>query len=236
MIKRIGERVILIGVAHVLPESREEVIEVIEEEKPDIVGVELCRKRYLQLTSPSQEKSSGIPLSTTGILAKILRYFQKKIGERTGMLPGEEMLTAIQEARKVGADIQLIDRDINLTLQRLLNKMSLWEKIKILGQVVLFPLLHSSEDIKLQDITKEEVVEKLLAETKKFSNTIYTVLIEERDQFMAEQITNTLKSGTGKIVCVVGAGHIKGLSKEMEKRFEEGILEPWESYHLEWEV
>lgn len=235
MIKRIGNRVILVGVAHVLPESREEVIQTIREEEPDIVGVELCRKRYLQLTSESQEKNSGITLSRTAILAKILRFLQEKIGERTGMLPGEEMKAAIDEARKMGADVQLIDRDINLTLQRLLNKMTLMEKIKILGEVLLSPLKFS-EDIRLEDLTKEEIIEELLSEIESLSKTTYNVLIKERDQFMADRITNTLRSGTEKIVCVVGAGHIPGLSEELEDRFEEGILEPWDSYQLEWSL
>lgn len=235
MIKRIGDRVVLVGVAHVLPDSREEVIEVIEEEKPDMVGVELCQDRYVRLTSKSQDKSSGIPLSRTAILAKILNFLQEKIGERTGMLPGEEMLAAIEEARKVGADVQLVDRNINLTLQRLLDKMTLLEKIKILGEIVFLPF-QFSEDIKLEDITNEEVVEKLLLGIKSFSKTTYKVLIEERDQFMADQITKTLRSGTGKMVCVVGAGHIPGLTQELEKRFEKGILSSWENYHLEWGI
>ncbi len=235
MIKRIGNRVILVGVAHVLPQSREEVIRVIEEEKPEIVGVELCRKRYLQLTSESEEEGSRIPLSKTAILAKILKFLQEKVGEQTGMLPGQEMLAAIEEARKVGADVQLVDRDINLTLQRLLDEMSLLEKIKILGEVLLFPF-QFSEDIRLEDLTNEEVIENLLSQMKSLSKTTFRVLIEERDQYMADKITNSLRAGTGKIVCVVGAGHIPGLSKELEERFEDGILEPWDSYHLEWGV
>lgn len=97
MIKEFGDRLILVGVAHVLPESKTKVRKVISEEDPEIVGVELCPKRYIQLTSESgggEETRMGF--SREALLAKILNYFQEEIGKETGMMPGEEMLTAIR--------------------------------------------------------------------------------------------------------------------------------------------
>jgi pheromone shutdown protein TraB len=38
-----GKKVIIVGTVHISKESVEEVREVIESEKPDVVGVELCQ-------------------------------------------------------------------------------------------------------------------------------------------------------------------------------------------------
>ena len=48
----------------------------------------------------------------------LLAYVQKKIGDDMGVKPGAEMLSAIEEAEASGARVALIDRDIQVTLQR----------------------------------------------------------------------------------------------------------------------
>ncbi len=211
MLRKIGDRLVLVGVAHVFPESMREVQDVIINEGPDIVGVELCRGRYLELTSDTPEKGISLSnLSMEAIFAKIIRSFQEKIGQQTGMLPGEEMLTAIELGQEIGAEVRLIDRDINITLQRLLDSLSFWEKCRIVLEVLLFPIL-SSEEIRYEDLNDEEVIEELISTLREFSEGAYRVLIEERNEFMARQIIHMLSAGNEKAVCVVGAGHISGL-------------------------
>lgn len=234
MIRKIGDRLTLVGVAHILPESMEEVREVISEGEPEVVGVELCRGRYFQLTT-DLEAEEGIRslFSRVGLLARILRFFQEKMGQRTGMFPGEEMLTAVQEAQETGASVALIDRDINLTLRRLIDRMGFWEKLRILSEV-LFSFLWTGRKIEFEDLTEEEVVEELISTLKDSSRTAYDVLIKERNEYMADRITDLLGSRGGKILCVVGAGHIPGLTEELESRLEGEVFEPWGSFQLEW--
>lgn len=236
MIRRIGNRLILIGVAHVLPQSIEEVKNRIKKEKPNVVGVELCRSRYLSLTTKGRKSGEmSVGSSRVSLLAKILGYFQEKMGQQTGVFPGEEMLTAIQGAQSIGSEVKLIDREINFTFQRLMAKMSFWEKLKILSEV-LFSFLWFRKDFDLEDLTEEEVVEELLSTFEDLSETAYEVLIEERNEYMADKITDLLRSRSGKILCVVGAGHVPGLSEKLESRFENGTFEPWKSYQTEWEI
>lgn len=235
MIREIGDRLVLIGVAHILPKSREEVIESIGENEPEVVGVELCPARYFELTKKSGGGEVEMGTSGTSLLGKILKYFQEKIGEQTGMLPGEEMLTAVQKARETGAEIKLIDRDINFTLQRLLNEMSFWEKSKIfLG--MLFSFLPGGGKFDLEDLTEEEVVEELISSFKEISESAYEVLIEERNEYMANQIVETLRSRGGKFLCVVGAGHIPGLAEKLQSRLKGESPSPWDNYRLEWKI
>ncbi|MCS7145023.1 MAG: TraB/GumN family protein, partial [Archaeoglobaceae archaeon] len=117
------KKLIIVGTAHVSQKSIEAVEKVIEEEKPDAVAVEICERRYKALVGERED------LNVWEILKKgefflilfqlILGYFQRKIGEKMKVRPGEEMLAAIQKAREIGADVIFIDRDVKITLKRL---------------------------------------------------------------------------------------------------------------------
>jgi len=218
MIRRLGDRLILIGVAHILPKSKTEVEKLILEEEPEIVGVELCYRRYISLVSDRKPEDGGtIKLSRTAILAGFLKIIQDKIGEETGMLPGEEMLSAIKSAKEMDAKVELIDRNINLTLQRLLDRTSILDKLKILFSV-LFSFFKLGDELKLEDLTEEKLVKELVSSFRDFSEPMYEVLIEERDHYMADRIFDLIQKSSGKIVCVVGAGHVPGLANELESR------------------
>ncbi|ADB57442.1 TraB/GumN family protein [Archaeoglobus profundus] len=200
--------VYIVGTAHVLRESVEKVHKVIEEVNPDAVAVELCPRRYNALINNVQSislsdvlKSGNISLA---LLQIVLAYFQRKIGEETGVRPGEEMLTAIKKARELGADVLLIDRDIGITFQRLWQKMSFFEKLKF-GWNILKGLF-SKEDV--EDVASN--VDSLIEEFRKISPKAGEVLIDERDAYMAYNIIR-VSERYNKIVVVVGAGHKKGI-------------------------
>ncbi len=121
-------RIILVGTAHVSDRSVAEVNEVIEREKPDIVAVELCKGRYQALKGEEEVKAVNIKELLSGskfyyfLVQLLLAYVQKKIGTDQGTKPGTEMLSAIEKAEKTGARVALIDRDIQVTLERFWNK------------------------------------------------------------------------------------------------------------------
>lgn len=218
MFRKIGDRLVLVGVAHVFPESMREVESAIIEENPDTVGVELCRGRYLELTSESRQGGLSLrDFSMEAIFAKLMRSLQERIGRQTGMLPGEEMLTAINLAQTTGAEVRLIDQDIDITLQRLLNSLSFLDKSKIFLEILLFPIL-GTEEIRYEDLNDEEVIEELISTFRDFSEDAYRVLVEERNEYMARQIIHMLSSGDEKAVCVVGAGHVSGLEDILKSR------------------
>ena len=163
--------ILLIGTAHVSKESADLVAETIEAEKPETVCIELCQSRYQSITQKSlwqntdlikviREKKAALLLSNL-----VLASFQKKIGLRLGIRPGEEMIRAIQAAKKVGAHIHLADRDIRTTLSRTWRYMGLWTKLKLPFQFVMS--LGELNDIKEEDIEQmkdKDVLETLLSE------------------------------------------------------------------------
>ncbi len=211
------KKVILVGTAHVSRESAQEVGQIIEEEKPDTVCIELCQARYQSMRQKElwqetdiikviKEKKSFLLLSNL-----LLASFQKRIAKKFDIIPGAEMIKAIETAEAVGAEIYLADRDIRTTLARTWRAMGLWSKIKLMFQMILS--LAEVEDIKEEDIEKmkqQDVLESLLAEVGKSLPILKDILIDERDQYLAEKIKNAPGQ---KIVAVVGAGHVQGIKK-----------------------
>ncbi len=234
MLRKLDDRLLLIGVAHVLPKSAVEVKEIIVGEKPDVVAVELCPARYLALTQdlkrPSMLESVRAGGIRLGLLNSLLYLLQNRFSHQTGMPAGEEMLVAIRHAREIGARVELIDRDINITMQRLINRMSWRERVKLFVGLLL-GLLPFGNRVELERLTDDQIVAYLLQELKRTSPTSYQVLIGERDAYMASRVAMLLSASTGKVACVVGAGHVPGIYERLSK----GLSGSWRT-SVEYEV
>jgi len=211
------KEIILLGTAHVSKESVRLVTDVIEAEKPDTVCVELCESRYQSIRQKDKwldkdiikvikEKKSFLLLSNL-----LLASFQKRIAEKFDVKPGEEMIKAIEVGESSGAGIHLADRSIRITLAKTWRVMGLWDKIKLLFQLVLS--MGKIDEISEADIEKmkqEDVLQTLLADVEKSLPVLKDILIDERDQYL----TYKIRTAPGnKIVAVVGAGHVPGIKK-----------------------
>ncbi len=211
----------LIGTAHVSQESVDLVKQVIEEEKPETVCVELCPSRYQSLTQKKlwqdtnlikviREKKSFLLLANL-----MLASFQKKIGKKLGIKPGQEILQAIESAEAAGAQVHLADRDIRTTLARTWHLMGFWKKIKLMAQFMMS--LGNVDEITEEEIEKmknKDVLESLLSEIEQTLPEVRNVLIDERDQYLAEKIRT---APGNRIVAVVGAGHVPGILRYWEQ-------------------
>lgn len=218
------KEITLIGTAHVSMESADLVEHVIEEERPDTVCVELCQSRYQSIIQKNQwqntnllkvikEKKAFLLLSNL-----MLAYFQKKIGKKLGIKPGEEIMRAVRTAKKVDASIHLADRDIRITLTRIWRFMGLWTKVKLLAQFLTSA--GSMDEIKEEDIEemkKKDILETLLSEIGEAFPVIRRILIDERDQYLAHKI---ITAPGKKIVAVVGAGHVPGIQRYWGKQLD----------------
>ena len=223
------KQITLIGTAHVSRESADLVDQVIQEENPDTVCVELCQSRYQSVTQKKQWQDTDLlkvirEKRTFVLLSNLmLAHLQKRIGQKLGIKPGEEMIRAIRAAEAVGARIHLADREVRTTLSRTWRLMGLWAKIKLLAQI----LVSSGQlgEIKEEDIEKmkkQDALEMLLSEIGEALPEIRRVIIDERDQYLAHKI----RTAPGKkIVAVVGAGHIPGIHTYWEKPVDLDLLD-----------
>ncbi len=215
-----GKEIILVGTAHVSKESAELVKEVILNEKPDTICVELCDTRLKSLRDKEKWRNMDVikiireKKTLLLLMNLLLASFQKKIADKFGIMPGQEMINAIDAGEEVGASILPADREIQITLSRVWRSMGLWEKIKLIFQLVFS--FGSSDDITEEDIEemkKEDILKIILADVKKTHPIIEKILIDERDRF----ITESLRRADGqKIVAVVGAGHVPGIRRYID--------------------
>lgn len=219
-----GREIILVGTAHVSRESAELVERVIDEEKPDVVCVELCQARFDALKQKDKWQETDIVKvirenRTALLLSQLLMAsFQRKIAERFKINPGEEMLRAIRIGEDRGAEIVLADREIRVTLLRTWRMMRFWTKVKFLPDIILS--LFVGEDITEEDIEKlkqHDVLDLALKTVGEKLPEVKTTLIDERDQYLVYRIRN---AGGRKIVAVVGAGHVPGIRQQIDREID----------------
>jgi len=223
------KEVLLVGTAHVSKDSVQLVKQVIRDEQPDTVCVELCQSRYqairqrdhwqnMDIVRVIKEKKAMLLLSNL-----LLASFQKRIAKKFDIRPGQEMIQAIDAADEIGANVELADRDIRITLLRTWRTMSFLGKLKLLFQLLMS--LGDVDEIEEEDIEKmkqEDILESLLAEVGKSLPRLKDILIDERDLYLTEKI----RSAPGdKIVAVVGAGHVSGIKDHWEEPIDLNKLE-----------
>jgi len=220
LIKKDGREFIIVGTAHISRQSADLVREVIENEKPDVVCVELDEKRMIALSEKNRWENLDLKniirqkqLSTL-IVNLVLSSYQKKLGEKLGVTPGTELLEAVNTSKENNIPIELCDREVRITLRRAWNSMSFWQKLKFLfgGLAGIFEKQELTEE-KLAELRSKDVLSEMMDELGKAMPVLKEVIIDERDQYIAQK----MKESKGeKIVSVVGAGHVKGIIKTLE--------------------
>ncbi len=224
------KEVIIIGSAHVSKKNIEQVQNVILEEQPEIIGVELDRNRFINILKKKQTKTKLTDIFRSRnpflfLTIYILGNYQKNIAKKLNTTAGGEMISAIKCAKIINSKILLLDRDINITLTKLLKKISFFEKLKmVFGGLFLNKKekeILRNIDIKtiLTDVESgndnSKVIENIMKIFSKKFKKVKEILIDERDQFIAY---NILKAPCNKIVIVVGAGHLKGIEKNLNNK------------------
>lgn len=216
-----GKELILIGTAHISKHSVEQVKEVIQEEKPDTVCVELDEQRYNAVMNDSQWKDMDIfkvikdKKATLLLMNLLISSFQKRMAKQFGVKPGQEMIQGIESAQEIGAEVVLADRNIQITFARIWHGMNLWGKAGLLTSIV--SSVFSKEEVTEEDLERmktEDMLNSALEEFTKAYPKLKTPLIDERDQYLSQKV----KEAPGnKVVAVLGAAHVPGIKKEIEK-------------------
>ena len=163
----------IIGTAHVSEESVNEVKDAIYEQQPDVVAIELDRGRYIRLKNQMMGIEEDDTISVSQIIKEnkvslfftstLLGYFQSKIGADLDVAPGSEMIGAIEASEDLEIPIALIDRDVNVTLQRALNKMGFIEKMKFLFGLIASALgFGDEEEIDVEELKNPENLDDLM--------------------------------------------------------------------------
>ena len=213
-----GEKsILLIGTAHISQESVNLVKQVIEQEKPDTVCLELDSKRYKAMTEKEDWQKLDLKqiiknkqLSTL-LVSILMSSYQKRLGGKLGVTPGAELLAGATTAKEHSIPVSLCDRDVRITLRRAWKSTSFFKKGYLMSS--LLASVFDKEEIdeeKLENMKKKDVLAGLMDEMGQSFPDLKRVLIDERDIYLAEKIKDTAGD---RLVAVVGAGHVAGIKK-----------------------
>ncbi|MEF9918078.1 MAG: TraB/GumN family protein [Eubacterium sp.] len=217
----VGDKeIILIGTAHVSPTSVSQVKELIETECPDSVCIELDEGRYESLNQKERwaDTIKIIKSGKAGFLFAniILSNYQRKLAEQFDIHSGQEMIQGIESAKTCDAELVLADRSIQITFNRIWKGCGLWEKMKLLTTIIMS--IIDDEEIteeELEELKTEDMLSAALSELSISFKGVKKHLVDERDQYLAYKIKNAPGK---KIVAVLGAAHVPGITEEVYKK------------------
>ena len=207
----------LLGTAHVSSESVDLVRSQIEEWGPDLVAVELCPSRMAALTKPGSLESEDLlkiikeGRSAMILLQSALAAQQRRMGVTSEEKPGAELLAAVNAAEDSGVPVEMIDRDVIVTLRRAWRKMGIIEKWRIMNALLWE---EDDDEFSIDDVLVDsDLLSSMMEEAREIAPGAGEVLIDERDTFLAGRIQQI--RGKGKILAVIGAGHLSGVAHNL---------------------
>ena len=205
----------IIGSAHVFDIS-DRVKEEIKKRNPAVVAVELDKGRYLALKSGDTD-TRNLPFTY-----RAMAFLQKRIAEKFGVMVGGEMIAAIDAAKEIGSNVAFIDLPSNKVFQKLMNNMTIKEKIYLfIGMIVgIFSSKKRIEkEVEKYTESQEQEVHNIgyIGTMAEQFPTIKNILIDERNTYMAKNLLK-IEERFGSVVAVVGDGHVPGLVRDLNHR------------------
>lgn len=249
----------IVGTVHVSSQTRDRVIETIEEEEPDVVGIELDQDRVYEMFERGADVVEGeeVESDSGGGLRELLRKKQmEQIQGEDVLEPGQaDMIPATQKAIDMGCDVGLIDMSMDELKSNVKENvfdengnmdLSLFNKsfTEVVDSVRNLFNTRSEMAEKVQENGFSEVVKQLenssLSEVKEQMDPIREVapevvdaFIDERDQHMAGHL-HWLRTNGHDTVGVMGRGHLEGVYHYLQNPEEiedEYVTKPdWYSY------
>jgi pheromone shutdown-related protein TraB len=211
----------IIGTSHIAPESLKKVEQAILKYEPEIVAVELDKKRLIALMQKGKTKPRLSDIRRVGfkgwLFSVVGAWVERKLGAKVGVSPGAEMIKAVAIAQEKGAKVALIDQDIEVTLRKFSKSLSWKEKWNFLVDIVK-GLFGKGVKFDISKVPPKKLIKKLIADVKIRYPNIYRVLIKERNEYMAKRLAKIVDMHPeDTLIAVVGAGHEDEIAKLLKE-------------------
>lgn len=220
-----GSELTLLGTAHVSQASADKVRELLETGGYDAVAVELCPSRYNAIRDPDALARMDLfsvirQRRVYMVVASLaLAAYQQRLADQFGIEPGAEQRMAIDQAKQRHLPVLLVDREIGVTLKRVSASLSWWNRLGLFSGLIASMLSREevAED-EIERLKEGDVLETTFAEFAEDRRDLYVPLIDERDRYMAARLREEIqREGHGKVLAVLGAGHLKGVTAYLDK-------------------
>jgi pheromone shutdown-related protein TraB len=236
----------VVGTAHVSQKSVDEVRAVIAAVKPEVVCVELDKARYDALKKDSAFRDLDVfKVVREGkgmyLLAHLaLSAYQRRIGASLGVRPGSELVAAVDAARELDVPVELIDREIQITLRRTWKNLGIWKRMMLLWSLLgggqkddgdAEPITEKT----IENLKEPQALSEMLAELGRAVPEIKAPLLDERDQYLASKMGDA-GNGRRRVVAIVGAAHVPGMTAQLGKPIDRAALERIPPAALWWRI
>jgi pheromone shutdown protein TraB len=206
--------VLLLGAAHVI-DLEQPLRRVLDERPLDGVAIELDSERAAALLADGRPGAAprGAPL-----FARLWGRVQRRLGAEMGSgEPGAEMKVAAQLAQERHLPVFLIDDPIRVTLTELVRRLPFKERVALLAGA-LAALFIPPRVVERELDRYADRPEAYSEELRKASPTLARVLLDDRNEHMADRLAALRGKGYGRIAVVVGDAHVDGLGGALRRR------------------
>lgn len=220
-------QITLLGTAHVSQASADKVAELLGPDglEVDAVAVELCGSRAQSMTDPAAlarlDLFAVIRQRRVYMVAASLALgaYQQRIADQFGIEPGAEQRVAMRLAQARRLPLLLIDRELGVTLRRAAHNIGFFQRLNLFSGLLAGLLTREKvTEEEVEYLKQGDILETAFAEFAQDRASLYKPLITERDQYMAARLRQEAEQqGYRRILAVVGAGHLKGLSEQLEQ-------------------
>jgi pheromone shutdown protein TraB len=228
--------ILLCGTLHVAQTSANMAEDAMKVLRPSHVVLELCQERVenlydqgmIDITLSDIVKGSYRVRSLKVLVMGLLTWMQLKAAKALGSTLGEEQILAAKIGDELGSDVILGDRLYSVTIQRIFDTVKFFEKIKFaivfIWEILTMNLNKLKDYIKLSE-NQDGFIQDEITRFRKHLPKLATVLIDERDEFLAQTISDTVKEISiselrkpptqkrARVMAVVGAGHLAGMQR-----------------------
>ena len=215
----------LLGTAHVSAHSVLAVERAIASGRFDCVAVELDQQRWRALHDPTVlAKLDLLQVIRQGKVALFaanlaLAAYQRRLASQLGIEPGAELKRAVDLANEKQLPVIFIDRDVGITFRRAARRLGWLGRCKLLMSFItgLFATDHVSAE-EIEKLKHGDMLKASFGEFAHQSPELYQTIIAERDQYMAACLRQDMDETPKQILAVVGAGHLDGLSVQLNNQ------------------
>lgn len=225
------KEIFIVPTSHASEKSEKDVKDAIDYVEPDVVGLELDARRFKRFENENLQKisersfldiikeSKNIGLKGRIILI-VFSLMQSKVASKLGMdILGLDMKSGYEYARKNNITIALVDKDIQDTFNDLTDQISKKELIKtVFGFIIAYIqiTISSEEEMSQYEDIEESDIETAVNSMETHFPALKRVLIDQRNEYIAENMINIGKEND-RCLAVVGAAHKPGLSEIIEE-------------------
>ncbi len=209
-----SEPVVLIGTAHVV-NLEASLRSVLSARALDGIALELDAERARALFAP-QDRPRG--RGRLPVLFRLWAMVQRRLGSEIGRGdPGEEMRVAARVAEERKLPVFLVDDPVRVTFANLVRALPFHERVRLLLGAVA-GLFVPSRVVEEEMGRYAERPEEFAEELRKVSPMLAHVLIDVRNEHMAERIKTLREGGCRRLAVVVGDAHLPGLGVALHAR------------------